>query len=248
MTPLSWQLKQQQQQQQQSQPFSFSMQLQPATDTDCGNTKLPHEVAEQLAQAHDDASEPGSSVRQVCSSEECHGKPLSQSALGAVYARQADTFAVGGADDTQLASSSTLRSPAGRSRSVAIAAGGSIDSDMMASWPDVTAGGRHPMGATGVCVRGLPAQDHQVRFRVSELTGPCAVHAVRWSSAQCVHCYMMHYLCTQWHASLRSCFAAVCGSNDHCLYACFLHMPAASQTCADAVLVLPSMLMLLCKA
>ena len=167
VTPLSWQLKQQQQQQQQSQPSSFSMQLQPATDTDSGHIKLPHEVAEHLAQAHDVASEPGSTMRQVCSSEECHGKLLSQSALSAAYARQADTFAVGGADDTQLASSSTSRCPAGRTRVLANAAGGSIDSDMMASWADATAGGRHPMGATGVSVKGLPAQDLQVRFRVS---------------------------------------------------------------------------------
>ncbi len=147
--------------------MSFSMQLQPATDTDSGNINLPHGVAEQLAQAHDEASEPGSSMRQVCISEECHGKPQSQSALSAVYARQTDTFAVGGADDTQLASSSTLRCPAGRTRFLANAAGGSIDSDMMASWADATARGRHPMGATGVSVKGLPAQDHQVRLRVS---------------------------------------------------------------------------------
>ncbi|DBA94303.1 TPA: hypothetical protein ACH3X1_001915 [Trebouxia sp. C0004] len=159
VTPLSWQLKQQQQQQQ-SQPASFSMQLQPVTDS--GNTKVPHEVAEKLVQACCDASEPGSSMRQVCSSKECHGKPLSQSALSAVYARQAYTFAFGGADVTQLASSSTLRSPAGRSRSVAIAAGGSIDSDLMASWPDATAGDRDPMRATVVSVKGLPAQGHQV--------------------------------------------------------------------------------------
>jgi len=143
------------------------MQLQPATDTDSGNINLPHEAAENLAQARDDASEPGSSVRQVCSSKECHGKPVSQSALSTTYARQADIFAVGGADDIQLASSSASGSPAGRIRFLASAAGGSIDSDMMASWPDATAGSRHPMGATGVSVKGLPAQDHQVRFRVS---------------------------------------------------------------------------------
>ncbi len=245
MTPVSWHLKQQQQEQQQSQPLSFSMQLQPATDTDSGSIKLPHEVAEQLAQAHDDASEPGSSVRQVRSSEECHGKLLSQSALSAAYARRADTFAVGGADVIQLASSSTLRSPGGRSRSVANAAGGSIDSDMMALWPDATAGVRHPMGAIGASVKGLPAQYHQVRY---QLTGPCAVHAVRWPLTQCVHCFMMHNLCTHWHAFLHSCVAALCGSNDHCLYADFLHIPAASQTCADAVFILPFMFVLLCKA
>lgn len=246
MTPLSWQLKQQQQHQ--SQPSSFSMQLQPATNTDSGNIKLPHEVAEQLSQAHDDASEPGSTMRQVCSSEECHGRLLSQSALSTTYARQADTCAVGGADATHLAGSSTLRTPGGRTRFLANAAGGSIDSDMMASWPDATAGGRHPMAATGVSVKDLPPQDHQVRFKVSALTGPCAVHAVRWPSTQCVHCFMMNCLCTQEHASLRSCVVASCGSNDHCLYADFLHIPAASQTCADAVRMLPSMLMLLCIA
>ncbi len=203
VTPLSWQLKQQQQQQQQSQPSSFSMQLQPATDS--GNINLPHKVAKQSAQAHDKASEPGSSVGQVCSSEECHGKLLSQSALSNAYARQTDTFAAGGADDTQLASSSTSRCSAGRFRFLANAAGGSIDSDMMASWADATAGGRHLMGATGVSAKSLPAQDHQVRFRVSGWTGPCAVHAVRWPLTQCVHFFMMHSLCTQWHAFLHRC-------------------------------------------
>lgn len=144
----------------------------------------------------------------MCSSQECAGKPQSESAHSAAYARQADTFAVGDADVTQLASSSTSRSPAGRIRFLANAAGGSIDSDMMASWPDATAGGRHPMGATGVSVRGLPAQDHQVRYRVGAWTGPCAVHAVRWPSTQCA---TMHYPCTRWHASLRGCIVHYVG-------------------------------------
>ncbi|DBA89700.1 TPA: hypothetical protein ACH3X2_004590 [Trebouxia sp. C0005] len=160
VTPLSWQLKQQQQQQQ-GQPSSFSMQLQPATDTDSGHINLPQEVAEQLVQAHDNASEPGKSMRQVCSSKECPGKPLSQSALSAAYARQADTSAVGGADVSQLASPSTSASPAGRHSFLANAAGGSIDCDVMASWPDATAGSRQPMGATGVSVKGPPPQHHQ---------------------------------------------------------------------------------------
>ena len=166
-------------------------------------------------------------MRQVCSSKECPGKPLSQSALSAAYARQADTSAVGGADVSQLASPSTSASPAGRHSFLANAAGGSIDCDVMASWPDATAGSRQPMGATGVSVKGPPPQHHQVRFKVGGCTGHMAFNLV---------CQLLHDALSL-HAvacilARGICIAALCGSNDHCLYAHFLHMPAASQTCA----------------
>ena len=103
------------------------------------------------------------SARQVGSSNEDHGGAPLQSPFSSASPVQHEGAEQGRTDAMQLGAFTAPRGLTGGHKSVAFAAGGSMDSNMMAAWQDATATSRHLMGLTGQSTKGWLGQCHQAR-------------------------------------------------------------------------------------
>ena len=91
------------------------------------------------------------------------GGTPSQSPFSSANAVEHEGAEQGRTDAMQLGTFTAPRGLTGGHKSVAFAAGGSMDSNMMAAWQDATATSRHLMGLTGQSTKGLLGQCHQAR-------------------------------------------------------------------------------------
>ena len=111
-------------------------------------------------------------ARQVDSSNGDPGGAPFQSPFSSATAVEHEGAEQKHTDDMQLGTFTAPRGLTGGHKSVAFAAGGSMDSNMMAAWQDATATSRHLMGLTGQSTKGLLGQCQQARHCMTCTVSP----------------------------------------------------------------------------